>query len=130
MSQKVDVKNGVSVLELEEVVIGSQLKISALFERLISENPDVFEPINFTGMSVKADIKLRPSKQDEPDASFVCDIRETDVGWIDFTLDGAATGALKEKTYEASVKVWPTVSPEQGDTLWVILLPMKYKATR
>lgn len=129
MAQTATVKNGVSIIELEEVVIGSQCKIAIYFERLISENPDVFEPIDFTGMTLKGEIKDRPSKEIVADAEFVCTPR-VGLGWVDLTLDGETTGALLEKTYSASLKVWPTAFPEQGDTLLVIILPMKFKATR
>lgn len=129
MAQTSKVMNGISILELEEIVIGSEFKIAALFERLVSEDPDVYEPIDFTGMTIKADVKDRPSKEVEPDTTFVC-VPRAEAGWIDFSLDGTATGLLKQKTYYASVKVWPTDSPEKGDTLLVIQMPMKYKATR
>lgn len=123
------VNNAVSVLELEEVVIGSQLKISIQFERLVSENPETFEGIDFTGMTLKAEIKLRPSKDVTAVAEFVCTTR-AEPGWVDLTLDGDVTGLLLERKYESSLKVWPTNSPELGDTLIAIILPMKYRATR
>lgn len=63
MAQKVSISNGVPIISLEEVVIGSQFKFAIRFERLISENPDVFEPLDFTGMTLKADVKDKPSKE-------------------------------------------------------------------
>jgi hypothetical protein len=129
MAETIKAENGVPILILEEVVIGSQLRIAAFFEQLIDQDPDVFEPISFAGMEMKADIKMRPAKEVDPDATFVCTPR-IDLGWVDFTLDGEVTGELLPKTYESSFKVWPTGHPEQGDTLWVIVIPMTYKATR
>lgn len=129
MAQTATVKNGVSTLSLEEVVIGSQLRIAVYFERLVSQSPDVYEPIDFTDKVLQADVKIRPSKEIVADTEFTCDIR-VDPGWVDLTLDGTATGLLLEKTYEGSLKVWPTDHPEQGDTILIIIMPMKYKATR
>lgn len=130
MAEVVTVENGVSILQLEEVVIGSQLKIAVLFERLISENPDVFEPITFTGFTFKAEVKDKPSREILFDTEFDCVPRVGQPGWVDFTLDGDKTGLLEQRTYQASVKVWPNGFPENGDTLLVIVLPMKFKATR
>lgn len=129
MPQTISVKNAVPVIKVEEVVIGSQFKFAIQFERLISEDPDVFESFDFTGMTFKADIKDQPSQEIVPDAQLTCTPRETG-GWVDLFLDGTVTGTLLERKYETSVKVWPTGSPEQGDTLIVLVLPMKYKATR
>lgn len=129
MAQKVSISNGVPIISLEEVVIGSQFKFAIRFERLISENPDVFEPLDFTGMTLKADVKDKPSKDIEADAAFQCTPRNDD-GWVDFLMDGEVTGALLAHTYQASVKIWPDGSPELGDTLLVFELPMVFKATR
>lgn len=129
MAQTIPVKNAVPVIAMEEIIIGSQFKFALQFEKLISENPDVFEPFNFTGMTLKADIKNRPSKEIEADAEFVCTPRVSG-GWVDLFLNGTVSGTLTETTYYCSLKVWPTAFPEQGDTLLVITLPMKYKATR
>lgn len=120
--------NGAPVLKLEEVVIGSQLNIAINFEKLISSDPDVFEPVDFTGKTIQADIKLKV-KEATVLAEFECTPR-LGGGWVDFHLGGDVTLTLPEKTLEASVKVWPTADPTKGDTLAVIILPMKYKATR
>lgn len=129
MAQITKVPNAVPVIQLEEVVIGSQFKFAVQFERLISENPDVFEALDFAGMTVVADIKDRPSRDIAADAALVCTPRNVD-GWVDFFMSGEVTGTLLEREYQASVKVFPTGSPELGDTLLVLLLPMKYLATR
>lgn len=129
MAQTVVVNNGIPRIELEEVVIGSQLKLAVYFEKLISEAPVTFAAFDFTGYTIQADIKLNPAKDAIAAASFVCTPR-VDAGWIDFYLAGTTTDDLLPKTYEASVKVWPTGQPEKGDTLLEISLPMKYKATR
>lgn len=130
MAQTTNVANGVSVIVLEEVVIGSQLKFSVQFEQLVSEEPDVFTPMDFSDKVLQADIKLKPSIEVEPDAQFVCVARDDGSGWVDLTLDGEASGALIAKKYESSLKVWPIGHPEQGDTLLVIVMPMKFLATR
>lgn len=129
MPQTISVKNAVPIIKLEEVVIGSQFKFSVQFERLVSEDPDVFEPLDFTGMTFKAEIKDNPSEEVDSDAEFTC-VARVDPGWVDLTIDGTVTGILLERKYESSLKVWPTANPEQGDTLIVLILPMKYKATR
>lgn len=121
--------NSVPVIRLTEVVIGSQFKFAVFFERLISEDPDVFEPFDFTGMTLQADVKDRPSKDVLPDAQLTC-VPRVDPGWVDFSMDGDVTLTLLQKEYSASIKVWPTGSPELGDTLLVLILPMKYEATR
>lgn len=130
MAQKEVIPNGVPIIAVEEVVIGSQFKFAVQFERLISEDPDVFEPLDFDGMTLKADVKDKPAKDILPDAQFQCTARITGDGWVDFLMDGDATGTLSQRTYEASFKVWPTGNPELGDTLLVFELPMVYKATR
>ena len=132
MGTKVKVKNGPSILELEEVVIGSQLRIALLCERQISEDPDVFEPLDFDTLEIQADIKDK-LKDVDVDASFICTPRGNlpeDAGWVDLMLDGTVSGTLLEKIYEASVKVWPVGEPEHGDTLTIITMPLKYRATR
>lgn len=129
MAQEVSISNGVPIISLEEVVIGSQFKFAVRFERLISENPDVFAPLDFTGMTIKADVKDKPAKDILPDATFQC-IPRNDDGWVDFLMTGEVTGALLPHGYEASVKVWPTPNPELGDTLLVFIIPMVFKATR
>lgn len=129
MAQKILIPNGVPIISLEEVVIGSQFKFAVRFERLISESPDVFEPFDFTNMELKADIKDKPTKEVVPDATFECTPRGVD-GWVDFLIDGTVTGLLLPREYDASFKVWPIGSPELGDTLLVFILPMVYKATR
>lgn len=129
MVQTTNVPNAIPILKLEEVVIGSQLRLAAYFERLVDDDPETFEPIDFTDWELKADIKLKPNKEVEPDANFVCTPRVVP-GWVDFVLDGTSTGSLLQKTYKASVKIWPVGHPEQGETLWVIVLPMKFEATR
>lgn len=129
MAQKSVVANGVPILELEEAVIGSQLKISVYFERLVSENPDVFAAVDFTGMTLKAEIKDKVKTDTVADAEFVCATR-VEAGWVDLTLSGTITATLAEKVYYSSLKVWPTGQPEKGDTLVAITIPMKFKATR
>lgn len=130
MAQTVVIPNGVPILKLEEIVIGSQFNFAVQFERRISENPDVFEPLDFTGMTLEAHIKDKPSKEVAPDAEFVCVPRVTGDGWVDLILDGTATGLLEEHEYQSSLKVWPDGFAEKGDTLLVLILPMKFKATR
>ena len=129
MAQTILVKNAVPVIELEEIVIGSQFIFAVQFERLISENPDVFEAFDFTGMTLKADIKDKPTKEISADAELICVPRGAG-GWVDLTLPGDVSGIFLPHKYESSIKVWPTNSPEKGDTLLVIILPMVYKATR
>lgn len=128
MGDTLSVENAVPILHLEEVVIGSQFTFSIQFERLISENPDVFVPFDFTGMTLQSDLKLRPSRESTAAAQLVCTAR--DDGWVDLYMDGEVSGALTEHPYQGSLKVWPTAHPEQGDTLVVLILPMKYLATR
>lgn len=130
MAQTTNVDNATSVIVLEEVVIGSQLQLAVQFEKLISANPDVFEPMDFSDMVLRADIKLRPSIDVEPAATFDCAARDDGSGWIDLTLDGVASGQLQPRKYQSSLKVWPTDHPEQGDTLVVFILPMTFLATR
>ena len=131
MAQVIEYDNGVPVIKLKEVVIGSQFKFAVFFERLVSEDPDVFEPFDFTGMTLQADVKDRPSKDVTADAEITCTPRTgLDIGWVDFYMSGDVTGTLLQKEYNASIKVWPTGSPEQGDTLLSLILPMRYEATR
>lgn len=129
MAQTISVPNGPPTLELEECVIGSQIRVAMQFEQLVEGTTDTFEPMDFTNMVLKAEVKDKPSKDVIADAEFECLARGVD-GWVDMTLDGEATGALSPRRYEASLKVWPTGHPEQGDTIFVIGLPMKYRSTR
>lgn len=132
MAQTVNIPNGIPVFKLEEVVIGSQFKFAIQFKRLVSTEPDVFEFLDFTGMTLEALIKDKPAKEidDDADAAFTCTARVGGEGWVDLYLDGDVTGTLLEKVYYASLKVYPTANPEKGDTLAAIWLPMKYEATR
>lgn len=127
--QTIFVENGVPVMQLTEVVIGSQLALAVRFERLVSEDPEVFEPFDFTDMEIVAHIKDKPAKDILPDAEFVCTVRVGGEGWIDMFLSGEVTGALLAKEYQASLKVWPIGSPAMGDTLLAFVLPVVYKAT-
>jgi len=129
MAVTTTIPNAVPTLALEEGVIGSQIKIAAYFEQLVSENPNVFEPFDFTGMTLQADIKDK-LKDELADAAFTCTPRALEPGWVDLYLGGDDTLLLLPKVYYASLKVWPTGEPTKGDTLVVITLPMKYLATR
>lgn len=130
MPQEVKIPNGVPVFQLEEVIIGSQFKFAVRFRRLISSDPDVFQDFDFTGMTLKADVKDKPAREVTADAEITCTARVPNDGWVDFFMDGEMTGTLVEHDYEASFKVWPTGNEELGDTLCVLILPMKYLATR
>jgi hypothetical protein len=129
MAVTTTIPNAVPTLALEEGVIGSQIKIAVYFERLVSENPNVFEPFDFTGMTLKAEIKDKV-KELPADAEFTCTPRVLEPGWVDLYLGGDVTSTLLAKTYFASLKVWPTGQASKGDTLVVITIPMKYAATR
>jgi hypothetical protein len=128
--QTIFVENGVPVMQLTEVVIGSKLELAVKLERLVSEDPEVFEPFDFSGMEIEAHIKDKPTKDVDPDAEFVCTMRTPGDGWIDLFLGGDVTGLLLAKEYHASLKVWPIGSPALGDTLLAFILPLVFKATR
>lgn len=129
MAQIVSVLNGAPTFELEECVIGSQIRLAFQFETLVEGTENTYIPMDFTGMELKAEIKDKPAKETEPDGEFVCTDRGED-GWVDLILDGDISGTFSQRRYEASLKVWPIGHPEQGDTLAIIGMPMKYRSTR
>ena len=83
-------------------------------------------------MVVEAHVKDSPKNDVLPDCEFTVVKRDqiTEPGWVDLTLDGTITGALIEKTFYSSVKIYPTGSPAQGTTVAVINMPVKWRATR
>lgn len=128
MASTFKVKTGPSILALDEVVIGSQLLIAVYLEEELTAG--VFTPMSLTGKTLLCQVKLTPRTEVSPDLTFTCVARALEPGWIDLSLTGTQTGTLSERTYEASLKIYPTDTPSAGDTAFVITMPMKYRATR
>ena len=126
----INVRNGPTVIMLQEVVIGSLLSIAVAITE--ESAPDVFTPMDLTGMTVLAHIKDNPRLDVAPDFEFVVTKRDqvTERGWVNLVLDGTVTGVMAERQYQASVKVFETGSAELGTTVAVIVLPTKFRATR
>lgn len=129
MADRIICPNGPDILVLEEVIIGSQLRIAAYIEQETGFQTGIFNPYNFTGVTLACDVR-DDLRSGSPVASFTCTPRVGQPGWVDLLLDGTATLALYDHDYKASLKVWPTSSPQLGDTLMVILMPMKFAGTR
>jgi hypothetical protein len=133
MGTTVKKKNGPTIVELQEVVIGSRLRVSVKVEKEVTEG--VFSAMDFTGHDMTCHIKDNTRNDVQPDASFVATPRGSgvgDLGWVDLDIDGSTsgTGALSERDYEASLKVWPTGHEEDAETVVVIKMPVRYRATR
>jgi hypothetical protein len=134
MAQRIKIENGPAEVLLEECVIGSQVTpIAVHLEEETAPDSGVFADMDFTNKEFQCLVKLHPKEEDngEAIAAFAI-VPRTPLtsGWLDMYLDGTATEAMVEKTYQASLKVWPAGSPELGDTMIVFELPMKYRATR
>lgn len=129
MADRIMVPNGPDVLVLEEVIIGSQLPVAVYVEQETAFQSGIFVPYDFTGVTLACDVRDN-LRSDQPEVSFDCVPRVAEPGWVDLLLDGTGTAMLLDHEYRASLKVWPTGSPELGDTLLVIVMPMKYEATR
>lgn len=131
MGQIIEVDNEAPTFKVKEVVIGSQWKFAIRFRRLLSRDPDIFSDFDFVGMTLECDVKDKPKTDVEPDAVITCTRRIANDGWVDFYMDGNETDKLlPNKTYFASLKVYPDGSPELGDTLCKLELPAKLLATR
>ena len=130
MAQIIDIDNEAPIFNVKEVVIGSQWKFAVRFRRLVSQNPDSYSDFDFTDMTLECDVKDKPKTDVEPDAVITCMPRFTNDGWVDFFMSGETTATLLPKSYLASLKVYPTDSPELGDTLCQFKLNVKLLATR
>lgn len=133
MGQRIKSKNGPSVLELQEVVIGSKLDIAAKLRIETAPASGIFVDLDFTTKEFACHVKDNLKADTVPDAVFTCTPRGNGIGntgWIDLHMDGAETAKLSEREYFASLKVWPTGSPLEGDTFLVIVMPVKWEATR
>jgi hypothetical protein len=132
MATKIKIKNGPAQIEVEEVVIGSRFQVAFKVEQETGPNTGVFAAVNLTGYTLQAHVKDNLRNDTLPDVEFTITKRNqtTETGWVDLLLDGTVTSSLSEKTYYASLKMWETGSPELGDTLAVITMPVKYEATR
>lgn len=129
----VKVRNGAAIFQMEEIVIGSQFRFALQIKNETAVGSGVFTPMNLDGYTVEAHIKDNVKNDVTPDAQFTVTKRiqvGVDIGWVDMIVDGTVTGALLQKDYESSVKVYPTGQPQFGDTVAVLVLPMKFRATR
>lgn len=132
MAAKFKAKNGPAILELEEVVIGSQCTpIAVRLREETAPGSGVFADMDLTGKTLQCDVKDNLKNDINADAQFTV-VPRTPLtsGWVDLYMDGTVTATLLQKTYYGSLKVWPTANPELGDTVLVIVMPVKYEATR
>lgn len=132
MAAKFKLKNGPAIITLEEVVIGSQMTPVAVHLRQeTSPGSGVMVDMDLTNKTWECHVKDNLKGDVNPDTEITAVARlPLTSGWLDLLLDGTKTGTLKEQEYFASLKVWPTGSPELGDTLLILVLPLKYEATR
>lgn len=133
MGQKIKANNGPALLTLQEVVIGSKLDIAAKVRIETAPGSLVFVDVDFTTKEYACHVKDNLRNDVLPDVAFVCTPRGNAVGntgWIDLHLSGLETAKLSEREYHASLKIWPTGQPLEGDTFLVIVMPVKFEATR
>lgn len=130
MGQKIKVKNGPDEIEFQEFIIGSEIRIALHLEQETAPNSLVFVDMDLTTKGYVCHVKDAPRSDVLPDFQLVMTPRVSEPGWVDLLLDGTATINMLERTYYASVKVWPIGQPEFGITMAVMNLPMVYRATR
>lgn len=132
MASKIKIKNGPALVEVEEVVIGSRLAVAFKVEQETGPNTGIYAALDLTGYDLECHVKDNLRGDVTPDVTFTITKRNqgTEPGWLDMLLTGTQTTTLSEKEYRASLKIWQTGSPELGDTLAVLVLPVKFQATR
>lgn len=132
MGKTFKVKNGPSVMELQEVVIGSMLHIAVRIREETFAGSGILVPMNLDDRTLECHVKDSLKGDVTPDFEFLVIPRNqvTEEGWTDLYLMGDVTGNATEKTWYGSLKVWPTADPTAGVTVFVIHMPFKYEATR